>query len=613
VNEYEIVGVLLEYKVPNQETQEMSDYQAPVKDMMFVINELAGLDEINKLPGFEDATSELVEAVLEEASQLAADVISPLNVIGDKKGTRVEDGQVFVAEEYKAAYQQFVAGGWGGISQSTESGGQGLPYLVGMAVDEMWEAASLAWSICGLLSQGAARAIETYGTETQRALFLEKMVSGEWTGTMVLTEPQAGSDLAAVRSQAVPEGDGFRLTGQKIFITYGDHDMAENIVHLVLARLPDAPPGVKGISLFAVPKYLINADGSLGERNNVKAVSVEHKLGIHGSPTCVLAFDGSLGEIVGKPNHGLACMFTMMNHARLGVGLEGVAIAERAYQQALAYAKERVQGQAADQSGPATIIKHPDVRRMLMHMKANIEAMRAIAFVAAAELDKVGAEPDAARKAAAQARLDLLTPIVKAWCTETGQILTSLGLQVHGGMGYIEETGAAQHFRDARITTIYEGTTGIQAADLIGRKILRDRGESLQAFIADVAKTDAELSRHAESLAVIRVGLKDACQALIGATEWLFGNFSRDAHVPGAVSFNLLMLMGTVAGGWQLARAAVVAADKLDAGADDKEFLEAKIITARFFAEQVLPMADAYRRAVESGSESTMALSEDQF
>ncbi len=591
----------------------MSDYQAPVKDMMFVINELAGLDQINKLPGFEDATSELVEAVLEEASQLAAEVISPLNVIGDTKGTRVEDGQVFVAEEFKAAYQQFIAGGWGGIAQSIASGGQGLPYLVGMAVDEMWESASLAWSICGLLSQGAARAIETYGTETLRQLVLEKLVSGEWTGTMVLTEPQAGSDLAAVRTQAVPEGDEYRLTGQKIFITYGDHDMADNIIHLVLARLPDAPPGVKGISLFAVPKYLINADGSLGERNNVKAVSVEHKLGIHGSPTCVLAFDGSLGQLVGKPNYGLACMFTMMNHARLGVGLEGVAIAERAYQQALAYAKERVQGQAAGYEGSATIIKHPDVRRMLMYMKANIEAMRAIAYVTAAELDRVKAEPDESRKAAAQARLDLMTPIVKAWCTETGQILASLGLQVHGGMGYIEETGAAQYYRDARITTIYEGTTGIQAGDLVGRKILRDQGESLQAFIADVSKTDAELARHGDSLETIRVALKDGCQALVGATEWLFGNFSKDVNIPGAVSFNFLMLMGTVAGGWQMARAAVTAADYLNADGADKEFYEAKIITARFYAEQVLPMAGAYRRVVESGSESTMALSEDQF
>jgi alkylation response protein AidB-like acyl-CoA dehydrogenase len=591
----------------------MSDYQAPVKDMMFVINELAGLDQITKLPGFEDATSELVKAILEEASQLAAEVISPLNAIGDTKGTRVEDGQVFVAEEFKAAYQQFIAGGWGGIAQSIASGGQGLPYLVGMAVDEMWESASLAWSICGLLSQGAARAIEIYGTETLRQLVLEKLVSGEWTGTMVLTEPQAGSDLAAVRTQAVPEGDEYRLTGQKIFITYGDHDMADNIIHLVLARLPDAPPGVKGISLFAVPKYLINADGSLGERNNVKAVSVEHKLGIHGSPTCVLAFDGSLGQLVGKPNYGLACMFTMMNHARLGVGLEGVAIAERAYQQALAYAKERVQGQAAGYEGSTTIIKHPDVRRMLMYMKANIEAMRAIAYVTAVELDRVKAEPDESRKAAAQARLDLMTPIVKAWCTETGQILASLGLQVHGGMGYIEETGAAQYYRDARITTIYEGTTGIQAGDLVGRKILRDQGESLQAFIADVSKTDAELARHGDSLETIRVALKDGCQALVGATEWLFGNFSKDVNIPGAVSFNFLMLMGTVAGGWQMARAAVTAADYLNVDGADKEFYEAKIITARFYAEQVLPMAGAYRRVVESGSESTMALSEDQF
>jgi alkylation response protein AidB-like acyl-CoA dehydrogenase len=613
VTEYRLIRELLEYAVTNQEMQEMSDYQAPVKDMMFVINELAGIDQLNKLPGFEDATPELVEAVLEEAAQLATEVISPLNVIGDAKGTYVEDGQVFVSEEFKVAYQQFVAGGWGGISQSTESGGQGLPYLVGMAVDEMWESACLAWSICGLLSQGAARAIETYGSETLQGLVLEKLVSGEWTGTMVLTEPQAGSDLAAVRTQAVADGDYYRVTGQKIFITYGDHDMTDNIIHLVLARLPDAPPGVKGISLFAVPKYSINADGTLGERNNVTAVSVEHKLGIHGSPTCVLSFDGSLGEMVGEPNQGLACMFMMMNHARLGVGLEGVSIAERSYQQALAYAKERIQGQAAGHKGAATIIKHPDVRRMLMHMKSNIEAMRAIAYVTATDLDKVHAEADEGRKAAAQARLDLMTPIVKGWCTETGQVLASLGLQVHGGMGYVEETGAAQHFRDARITTIYEGTTGIQAGDLIGRKILRDRGQSLQAFIADVTETDAALARHADSLANIRAELQKACQALVGATQWLFGNFSKDANIPGAVSYNFLMLMGTVAGGWQLARAAVVAADHLNADTGDKEFYEAKIITARFFAEQVLPMAGAYRRVIESGSESIMALSEDQF
>lgn len=591
----------------------MSDYQAPVKDMMFVINELAGLEELADLPGFEDATAEIVEAVLEEAAQLAGEVIAPLNMIGDVKGSRVEDGQAYVAEEFKAAYQQFVAGGWGGISQPAEFGGQGLPYLVGMAVDEMWQSANLAWSICGLLSQGAARAIAAYGSETLRAQVLEKLVDGEWTGTMVLTEPQAGSDLAAVRAQAVPDGDKYRITGQKIYITYGDHDMADNIIHLVLARLPDAPEGVKGISLFAVPKCLINADGTIGERNNVTPVSVEHKLGIHGSPTCVLAFDGALGELVGLPHHGLACMFMMMNHARLGVGLEGVSIAERSYQQALAYAKERVQGEAPGHEGRVTIFKHADVRRMLMYMKSHIEAMRAVAYVAAAELDKSHAETDATRKAVAQARVDLLTPIVKGWSTETGQVLASLGLQVHGGMGYIEETGAAQHFRDARITTIYEGTTGIQANDLIGRKILRDKGQALQAFIADVQAADGELARHAESLGMIRDNLKDACQALVSATEWLFANFSKDAHVPGAVSYNFLMLMGTLAGGWQMARAAVVAEDKLAAGAADKEYLDAKVVTARFFAEQVLPMAQAYRRIIESGSDSIMALSEDQF
>jgi alkylation response protein AidB-like acyl-CoA dehydrogenase len=591
----------------------MSEYQAPVRDMLFVIKELAGLDEIGQFPEFEDATADLVEAIIEEASQLAGEVIGPVNVVGDAKGTRVQDGQVIVAEEFREAYEQFVAGGWSGISQPADAGGQGLPHLVGMAVEEMWQSAALAWSVCGLLSQGAARAIHAHGSPALRAQVVEKMVAGEWTGTMNLTEPQAGSDLAAVRTQAVPDGDDYLVTGQKIFITYGDHNMADNIIHLVLARLPDAPPGIKGISLFAVPKYCINEDGSLGDRNGVNVVSVEHKLGIHGSPTCVMAFENARGAIVGELNAGLACMFTMMNHARLGVGLEGLSIAERAYQQALAYAKERVQGGAVGHTGSVTIIHHPDVRRMLLHMKAHIEAMRAIAYVAAGELDKAHAEPDPEKQRLSQARLDLLTPVVKGWCTEIGQELTSIALQVHGGMGYVEETGVAQHFRDARITTIYEGTTGIQANDLIGRKILRDRGAALQTLIADMRATDADLARHGDKLAVIRTGLTAACDEFAGAGAWLLENHDVTPELPGAVSFNFLMLAGTVVGGWQLARASVIAADRIDAGVADPDFYSAKLVSASFFAEQVLPKAGYYRTAIEAGSDSIMALSEDQF
>ncbi len=591
----------------------MPDYQAPVKDMLFVLNELTGLDQIAGLPGFEEATPDLVAAVLEEAAQFASEVIGPVNTIGDASGTRVENGQVFVADEFKVAYQQFVAHGWGGVSQSTGAGGQGLPHTVGLAVEEMWQSASLAWSLCPLLTHGAARAIEMHGDESLRGLVLEKMVSGEWTGAMNLTEAQAGSDLAAIRSQAVADGDGYRITGQKIFITWGDHDMTDNVIHLVLARLPDAPPGVMGLSMFAVPKRQINADGSVGQPNNVTAVSVEHKLGINGSPTCVMAFEKSYGYLIGAPNQGLRCMFTMMNDARLSVGLEGVAISERAYQQALAYAKERVQGRAASQDDAVTIIHHPDVRRMLMTMKSYIEAMRSSAYVTSASLDRAQRETDKAAKAAAQARVDLMTPIVKGWSTEVGQVLTSIGLQIHGGMGYIEETGAAQYLRDGRITTIYEGTTGIQAADLVGRKILRDKGRALRALIADVRSTDAELAEYGKELKVIRAALAVALEDLVSATDWLFANHSRSVDVPGAVSFNLLMLMGTLAGGWQMARAAAAAAAHLSDGNADKGFYEAKIITARFYAEQVMPVVGAYRKAIESGSDTIMALTEDQF
>jgi len=591
----------------------MSDYQAPLKDMRFAMCELARLDEINRLPEFGEATRDLVEAVLEEASQLAEAVIAPINRVGDEFGSRVEDGAVRVADEFTAAYRQYTADGWAGISMPAEDGGQGLPYLVGMGVEEMIQSACLAWSLCPLLTQGAVRAIQDHAADDVKALFVEKMVTGEWTGTMNLTEPQAGSDLALVRSQAERDGDGYRVTGQKIFITWGDHPMTENVIHLVLARLPGAPAGVRGLTLFAVPKYQIGADGLPGEANGVTAVSVEHKLGIHGSPTCVMAFDGAFGYLVGEENNGLACMFTMMNHARLAVGLEGVAISERAYQQARAYAKERVQGRIRGADAPVTIIHHPDVRRMLLYMKAYIEAMRALAYVAGAHLDMAHHHPDAGVREREHARVALLTPIVKGWCTEMSQHLTSIALQVHGGMGYVEETGAAQHFRDARITTIYEGTTGIQAGDLIGRKILRDQGAALTTLIADIAASDTELAARGEQLAAIRKALAAARGDIEAAGKWLAANVGGDVAAPGAVAHNFLLLAGTLLGGWHLARGAAVAAQRLAEGSDDPSFHEAKIVTARFYAEQILPQTGALRAAIEAGSASIMALSEDQF
>jgi 3-(methylthio)propanoyl-CoA dehydrogenase len=591
----------------------MSEYQAPVKEMLFVLRDLAGLDAIRRLPGLQDATPDVVEAVLGQAAELASKVIGPTNRVGDEIGTRVENGQVIVPPEFVEAYRQFVDGGWPGLSQDAELGGQGLPFLVGVAVDEMWQSANLAWSLGPLLTQGAARAVQAHASAPLRAKFLEPMATGRWSGTMNLTEPQAGSDLGAIRTQAVPEGDHYRISGQKIFITWGDHNMTANVVHLVLARLPDAPAGTKGISLFLVPKFLINADGSAGARNGVTAVSVEHKLGIHGSPTCVLAFENAIGYLMGEKHNGLAYMFTMMNHARLGVGLEGVAIAERAYQQARTYARERVQGQAPGIQGKATIIHHPDVRRMLMTMKAQIEAMRSAAYVAAAELDFAHRVQDTAERARHQARLELLTPIIKGWCTETGQYLTSVALQVHGGMGYVEETGAAQHYRDARITTIYEGTTGIQAGDLVGRKILRDGGVALKALVADMAATVGELGPHGERLEAIRAALQDGVASAAAAGQWLGANFARDPGVPGATSYNLLMLLGTVIGGWQLARAAAAACGHLAAGPADAAFYEAKILTARHYAGQIMPLATAYRQAIEGGCEALLAMPEEQF
>jgi alkylation response protein AidB-like acyl-CoA dehydrogenase len=590
----------------------MSEYRAPVTEMLFVINELAGLEELSRYSGFEEATPDLVEAILGEAAQLASEVIAPTNRIGDATGTRIEDGQVRVAPEFSDAYRQFVEGGWAGLAGHPEHGGQGLPFLINIAVEEMWQSANLAWSLCPLLTQGAAHALEAHGSDQLRTEYSPKLTSGEWTGTMNLSEPQAGSDLAAIRTLAVPEGDHFRVSGQKIFITYGDHDMTDNVIHLVLARIKDAPEGAKGLSLFLVPKRLPDADGNAGDLNGVNPVSVEHKLGINGSPTCVLSFENAVGFLLGAENNGLACMFTMMNHARLNVGLEGISIAERAYQRALGHARDRVQGNAAGHEGRVTIIHHPDVRRMLMTIKAEIEAMRAVAYVTAAVLDRAGHEPDSKLRAAYQARLELMTPVVKGWITESGQQLTSIALQIHGGTGYIEEAGAAQHYRDARIATIYEGTTGIQANDLVGRKIIGDGGAALTVLLDEMGQF-GEQWNPGDELATVRDAYVAAVNELRESAAWLLANYKRDATIAGAVSFHLLMQMGLVAGAWQMARAADRAADKLAQGGQDKEFYSAKLVTARFYTEQILPRASAHGSAIRSGGESTMGLGEEQF
>ena len=587
----------------------MADYRAPTKDIWFVLEELVPWREINALPGCEEATPDLVRAALREAGRFAEEVIAPTNAAGDRAGARIENGEVRVPPGFAEAFDQFREGGWPALSFAEEYGGQELPVLLAIATGELWQSANLAWSNCPLLAEGAVRAIASHASDELKRRYLPNMVSGVWTGTMNLTEPQAGSDLGLLRSSATPEGSRYRIRGQKIFITYGDHDMADNIVHLVLARLPDAPPGVRGISLFLVPKVLVEDDGSLGEANRVRAVSLEGKLGIHGSPTCVMEFDDAVGYLVGGPHQGLACMFTMMNDARVRVGLQGLSIAERAYQDAVAYARERVQGAAPGSEGSVTIIHHPDVRRMLMEMKAQIEAMRAVGYVGASHLDRA-ARATGDERAYHQARIDLLTPVIKAWITETGQQIASTALQVFGGMGFIEETGAAQHYRDARITTIYEGTTGIQAMDFVGRKVLRDRGQALRVLIDEMqALEDQVAAELPASLPAYRAGVERMEQGL----DWLLANAGNDLVNAGAAAFNLLMLCGVVAGAQQMLRAALVAKARLASGDPDVVFLEAKLTTARFYVEHILPRAGAYLAAAEAGGESVMELPEEQF
>jgi len=596
----------------------MSTYIAPVRDMLFAMNELAGLGEISSLPGFEEATPDLVEAILDEAGKFATEVLAPINASGDRQGNRWAEGEVFTADGFREAYQTFCETGWNGMPAGTEFGGQGLPITVSTAVLEMWKSANMSFSLCQMLTLGAVEAIAHHGSEDLKATFLPNMVSGRWTGTMNLTEPQAGSDLAAVRSRAVPREDGsYAISGTKIFITWGEHDMAENIVHLVLARLPDAPPGVKGISLFVAPKFLVNDDGSLGARNDLVCASIEHKMGIHASATAVMAFgekEGAIGYLVGEPNRGLEYMFTMMNHARLNVGLEGVAISERAYQQALGYARERVQGRiVGDRSGDKKpILHHPDVRRMLMDMKVRTEATRALAYYVAGCMDRAKAGADSETRSANESRLELLTPVVKGWCTEVAQGVTWNGIQVHGGMGFIEETGACQHMRDARITTIYEGTTAIQANDLIGRKVAREGGHAMRGLIEEMSVSCATLESHADAqLRKIGAALGRGVQALTEATDWLLASYEPRPQQAAAGAVPYLKLTGTVVGGWLMARLALAAHAGM-AGAD-AEFCGAKLVSARYFAEHVLPEAQALREAVVGGAESVLALPEALF
>src|SRR5580692_7691752 len=559
----------------------MTTYRAPVRDMQFVINELAGLKSLAALPGYEEVTPELAETVLGEAARLAGEVLAPLNKPGDERGASLTKDGVAAADGFAAAYRRFVDNGWNGLGGDPEYGGQALPGLLAAAAVEMWNSANMSFALCPLLTAGAMEAIKAHASDELKNRFLPKLVSGEWSGTMNLTEPQAGSDLSAVRTKAVPEGDHYRISGQKIFITWGDHDMAENIVHLVLARTPDAPEGTRGISLFVVPKFLVDADGALAARNDVECASIEHKLGIHASPTCVMSFgekEGAIGYLVGQENEGLPHMFTMMNEARQKVGLQGLAIAERAYQAARDYAKDRVQGRPVGQrSGDrVTIIHHPDVRRMLLTMKSQIEAMRAFGYVLAADVDLAHKHPDTAERQRHQERVDLLTPVLKGWCTELGVEIASLGIQVHGGMGFIEETGAAQHLRDARIAPIYEGTTGIQAGDLVGRKLPGDNGRAMAALIGEMCAVEAQLGGSDNlDFPAIRENLAVGIQALEQATQWMLQTIGRDPDAALGASVNYMMLTGYVCGGWQMARAALVARARLNAG-EDEDFCRAK-------------------------------------
>ncbi|BAO29034.1 acyl-CoA dehydrogenase [Sulfuritalea hydrogenivorans] len=593
----------------------MTDYTAPLADMRFLLKEVAEFGAVSRLPGCEEATPDLVDAVLEEAGKFAAGVLAPLNSVGDRAGCRLEDGKVITPPGWTEAYQQFAAGGWVGLGLSPDYGGQGLPKCVATPVWEMWFSANTAFTMLPQLNTGESEAILLAASDELKATYLQKLVTGEWGGTMNLTEPQAGSDLAAIRTRAEPQADGsYRISGQKIFISYGDHEITPNIVHLVLARLPDAPPGVKGISMFLVPKFLVNRDGSPGARNDVRCVGLEHKLGIHGSPTCAMSFGdagGATGWIIGEPNRGLEYMFIMMNEARFGVGVQGIGIGERAYQQALAFARERVQGRDAVTGAVGqSIINHPDVKRMLLTMRARIMAARALAYTAAGWFDLARHSPDTAAADKSKRYVDLLMPVVKGWSTELCQQVCYDAIQVHGGMGFVEETGIAQHTRDARIITIYEGTTGIQANDLVGRKVLRENGATLRELIVEMRGVAAELAA-AEGMQSMAVRFAEDIAALERALDWILANGRERlaAVLAGAVPF--LHLLGSVCGSWQLARVALAAAKPTAAEAYGADYLRGLIELACFHAHALAVQAPALAAAIVGAGETATAFARD--
>ena len=601
-------------------------YQAPIQDLRFVLEELLGVGSLAALPRYREFSTDLSAAVLEEAARFAHTVLAPINPLGDRVGARFHDGSVQMPSEFRDAYQRFIEGGWTQMSADPAYGGQGMPVVLAAAAEEIWSGANLAFTLCPLLGRGAAETLELNAAPALAARLLPNLVSGRWTGTMNLTEPQAGSDLGAIRTRATPEGEHYRLRGQKIFITYGEHDLAENILHLVLARIDGAPPGVRGISMFAVPRQLIGADGALGARNDLQCVSIEHKLGIHASPTCVMSYgerDGAIGYLVGEPHRGLEYMFVMMNSARLSVGVQGVGLAQLALQQALEWARSRVQGHAIGAAGdaPGAIIAHPDVRRMLLTIKASVEAMRALALYAALQLDLARAHPEPARAAAALARGELLIPIVKGWCTELASELASVNVQIHGGMGFIEETGAAQTLRDARITSIYEGTTGIQANDLLGRKLRRDGGAAMAALLAELLHDLGGPPTGDGAATAVCAAATEGITALRTATDALLAQLASAPPRAYAVSVPYLRLCGYVLGGALTARAAVIAAAVIDGAppaataavsaasaaaghVGDAAFYHGKLQTARFYAEQLLPQSLGLLRVIQSGGAS---------
>ncbi len=600
----------------------MSTYHAPVKEYRLLLETIAPLADLSTLPHFAEATPDTVFAIIEESAKFANEVLDPLNYSGDQEGARHDPSgnTVTTPAGFKAAYDAYCAMGGAALPMPEAFGGLGMPRSLITLTDEMVHSSNMSFGLLPMLTQGAIEALLLAGSDELKQTFVPKMVSGEWTGTMNLTEPQAGSDLALVKTRAEPQADGtYRIFGTKIFITFGEHDFTENIVHLVLARLPDAPEGVKGISLFAVPKFLVNKDGSLGARNDAQCVSIEHKLGIHGSPTCVMQFGdagGAIGYVVGEVNRGLEYMFVMMNLARFGVGLQGVGIAERAYQRAVAFARERVQSRdvGAPKNPSVPIIRHPDVRRMLLRMRAQTEAARALAIATGYAFDLAEAHPDAEVRKANQAFVDLMIPVHKGWATEMAQDVTYQGIQVHGGMGFIEETGAAQHYRDARITTIYEGTTAIQANDLVGRKMAREGGVTAKALIATMRAFAGELAQSAHPhLKASHKRLVEGIDAVERAVEFNLGNFNQNIRACFAGSVPMVKLFGIVCGGWQLARVALAAEQRINAGSDDRDFLEAKIATLRYFADTMIPEAVAAADVIVNGADGTLALAEAAF